>query len=171
VRRAAFAVLCGVVGLVLSGCQQSGQSRYSYQEVGRSTVIEFGTVLSVRPIDITGQNTGTGALAGAAGGGVAGSAIGRGVGNAGAIVGGVLIGAAVGALVEQGLADRSGLEYTIVLANGKTITIPQEHKKEDRVFNSGERVMVQASGIYQRVLPADNIPTEIARPKDLKVKD
>ena len=34
----------------------------------------------------------------------------------------------------------------------------------------GDRVMVQASGLYQRVLPASNLPTEIDRPKGIEFK-
>jgi len=157
--------------IFLFGCEHPGQNRYGYQEVGTTQVVEFGTVVAIREVDITGKNTGLGAAAGAAGGGIAGSAIGQGTGNAGAILGGVLVGAVAGALAEQAMADRTGLEYTIVLENGKTVTVVQEHKKEDRVFKPGERVMVQASGLYQRVLPADNIPTEMARPKGIKLKD
>ena len=125
-----------MVASTTAGCYQNSQSRYSYQEVGQSTVVEFGTVVAMRQVDITGQNTGVGALGGAAAGGIGGSTIGRGAGNAGAILGGVLIGAAVGALAEQALADRTGLEYTITLSNGKTITIVQEHKKDERTLQS-----------------------------------
>jgi hypothetical protein len=31
--------------------------------------------------------------------------------------------------------------------------------------------MVQNNGSYQRVLPANDLPTEIKRPKSIKVKD
>lgn len=166
--------LAGAVVLLavgLTGCQNPGQSRYSYYDVGRSRTVEFGTVVAVRQVEITGRNTGAGGLVGGAAGGIAGSTIGRGSGNAAAILGGVVIGLAAGALAEQALVDRTGLEYTVTLANGKTLTIVQEQDKNDRVFAPGERVMVQASGAYQRVLAADHLPTEIARPKGIEVKD
>ncbi len=155
----------------LAACQNPNQNRYSYQDVGRASVVEFGTVVAVRQVDITGRNTGLGAGVGGAAGGIAGSTIGRGSGNAAAVLGGVVIGAIAGAVVEQAMADRTGLEYTVTLSNGKTITIVQEQGPSDRVLAPGERVMIQASGTYQRVLPADHLPTEISRPKGIKVTD
>lgn len=155
----------------LTACQNPNQNRYSYQDVGRASVVEFGAVVAVRQVDITGRNTGLGAGVGGAAGGIAGSTIGRGSGNAAAVLGGVVIGAIAGAVVEQAMADRTGLEYTVTLANGKTITIVQEQGPSDRVLAPGERVTIQASGTYQRVLPADHLPTEISRPKGIKVTD
>jgi outer membrane lipoprotein SlyB len=172
-RRARGWLLAGTLAgaLTLGGCEQPSQNRYAADEVGHSTVVKFGTVVAARSIDITGKNTGAGALVGGAGGGIAGSTLGHGGGNAAAILGGVVVGAVAGAVAEQALADRTGLEYTIVLENGKTITIAQEQNKTDRVFAAGDRVMVQASGSYQRVLPTDNLPAEVSRPQGIKIKD
>jgi len=156
---------------ILSGCANNGQNRYSYSEVGHATLAVFGTVVSTRTVDINGKNTGTGAAVGAAAGGIAGSQFGNGGGNAAATLAGVIIGAAAGAMAEQALADRTGLEYVIALTNGKVLTIVQEQNKGDRVFNPGERVIVQASGQYQRVLPADNIPTQMNRPVGIDFVD
>lgn len=154
--------------LMVSGCATQGQSRYNYTEVGQASAVEFGTIVTVRQVDITGQNTGTGAvLAGTAGGIIAGAARGGPV----AIVGGVLVGAVAGAIAEQAMANRVGLEYVILLRNGKPITIVQNQESKDRVFQSGERVMVQVSGSYQRVLPADSIPTQMSRPVGITVQE
>jgi len=163
------AAILVVLAATLSGCATQGQSRYSYQDVGRASVVEFGTVLASRPIDIRGQNTGAGGLVGATAGGLAMSNVGRGTGNAAAIIGGAVVGAMVGAAAEQAMSDRVGIEYVITLANGKTITIVQEQAQGDRVFIPGERVMVQASGTYQRVLSAGHLPTEVNRPRDIKI--
>ena len=157
--------------MALGACATQGQNRYSYQDVGRATVVEFGTVLASRPVDIRGQNTGAGGLVGATAGGLAMSNVGRGSGNVAAIVGGALVGAAAGALAEQAMADRVGIEYVVTLANGKTITIVQEQGQGEQVFGPGQRVMVQSSGTYQRVLSADHLPTAVNRPKDIKVVD
>lgn len=158
-----------LAGSLLTGCATQGQSRYSYQDVGRASVVEFGTVLASRAVDIRGQNTGAGGMVGATAGGLAMSNVGRGTGNAAAIIGGALAGALIGAAAEQAAADRVGIEYVITLANGKTITIVQDQPQGDRVFAAGERVMVQASGTYQRVLSADHLPTEVTKPKDIKL--
>ncbi|MCM8736424.1 hypothetical protein M5E06_20055 [Azospirillum sp. A1-3] len=155
----------------LAGCATQGQSRYSFQDVGRASVVEFGTVVASRQVDIRGQNTGVGGVVGGTAGGLAMSNVGQGSGNVAAILGGVLVGAAIGAMAEQAASDRIGIEYTITLANGKTITIVQEQAAGDRVFNPSERVMVQANGTYQRVLPADHLPNQIARPQGIKVVD
>lgn len=155
----------------LTGCATQGQSRYSFQDVGRASVVEFGTVVASRQVDIRGQNTGVGGVVGGTAGGLAMSNVGQGSGNVAAILGGVLVGAAIGAMAEQAASDRVGIEYTITLANGKTITIVQEQASGDRVFSPSERVMVQANGTYQRVLPADHLPNQIARPQGIKVVD
>lgn len=161
--------ICLAAGL--TGCATQGQSRYSFQDVGRASVVEFGTVVASRQVDIRGQNTGVGGVVGGTAGGLAMSNVGRGSGNVAAILGGLLVGAAVGAMAEQAASDRVGIEYTITLANGKTITLVQEQAAGDRVFSPSERVMVQANGTYQRVLPADHLPNQIARPQGIKVVD
>lgn len=155
----------------LAGCATQGQNRYSFQEVGQAAVVEFGTVIAARQVDIRGQNTGVGGAVGGAAGGLAMSNVGRGSGNVAAILGGVVVGAVVGAMAEQAASDRVGIEYTITLANGKTITLVQEQAAGDRVFNPSDRVMVQANGAYQRVLSADHLPNTIARPQGVKVVD
>ena len=153
------------VALLVQGCETPGQNRYAAVDVGRASVVEFGTVLAYRQVDIKGKNSGGGALAGGAAGGIAMSGVGNSGGNAAAVLGGVVAGAIAGAMIEQSMADRIGLEYVISLANGKTITIAQELQKGDRIFNAGERVMVQASGTYQRVLAADYVPVAPPTPR------
>lgn len=164
-------VLAITTTLALVGCQHPGQNVYSYREVGRANLVNFGTVLAVRDVAIEGQNTGGGALVGATGGGIAGSQFGRSGGNAAATLAGVAIGLVAGALIEQAAANRTGLEYTVTLETGVTMTIVQEKNDGDRVLQPGERVMVQLSSGTQRVLPTDNIPTEIKRPQGVKVVD
>lgn len=169
-RKVCFVVsLCLLTGL--GGCATQGQSRYSHQEVGKASIVEFGAVIASRKVDIRGQNTGVGGAVGGVAGGLAMSNVGQGSGNTAAILGGVLVGAALGAMAEQAASDRIGIEYIITLSNGKTITIVQEQGSGERVFNAGERVMVQATGNYQRVLPADHLPAEISRPKGINVID
>lgn len=158
--------------LVLNACAPgSTQSQYVFSEVGVSRLVEFATVIQARPIDIRGENTGAGAVAAGAIGGGAASYAGGGSGQIWAAAGGALAGAALGALAEQELSDRKGIEYVVTTEKGVTKTIVQELVKGDVVFKGGERVMVQTSGSYQRVLPAQSLPTEIARPKGIKVKD
>ncbi|MGA7239909.1 MAG: hypothetical protein WBY44_29785, partial [Bryobacteraceae bacterium] len=85
--------LCAVLSLfVLAACANPSQNSYSDQDVGRNALILFGTVVSERPVDIKGTNTGAGAGAGALAGGVAGSTIGRGNGSVLGLLGGAIIG-------------------------------------------------------------------------------
>ncbi len=165
------AAILGVAALSLGACASQSQNRYSYRDVGQATSVEFGTVMATRPVDITGQNTGAGGLVGGAAGGLAMSNVGKGSGNVAAILGGALVGAVAGAVAEQAISDRTGIEYVVTLATGRTITIVQEQAANEPVFGPGQRVMVQTNGTYQRVLSADHLPTETSRPKGIKVVD
>jgi outer membrane lipoprotein SlyB len=140
--------------ILLSACTQPGQSQYGFQDVGKVTAVRYGVIQDVRPVDITGQNTGTGATVGVAGGALAGSEFGQGRGTLGAMLIGAVVGGIVGAATEQSLSDRRGLEYTIDLDDGQTITVVQNLKKEDKPLEIDQRCMVQTSGSYQRVLPS-----------------
>ena len=161
-RRMAVALLA-MAALSLGACATQSQNRYSHRDVGRATSVEFGTVMATRPVDIQGQNTGAG--------GLAMSNVGKGSGNLAAILGGALVGAVAGAAVEQAVSDRTGIEYVVTLANGRTITIVQEQAVAEPIFGPGQRVMIQTNGTYQRVLSADHLPTETSRPKGIKVVD
>ncbi|MGE5537375.1 MAG: hypothetical protein ACM30I_02075 [Gemmatimonas sp.] len=155
----------------VAGCQHPSQNAYSYREVGKTSAVSFGTILAVRDIDIIGKNTGAGALVGAAAGGGAASYAGAGSGRNWAVGAGLIAGAIAGGLAEQAMSDRKGIEYTVVLESGVTLTVAQELPKTETVIPVGTRVIVQNSGGYQRVLPATNLPTEVKRPQGLKVVD
>ncbi|MCB0338677.1 MAG: hypothetical protein KDD53_03685 [Bdellovibrionales bacterium] len=161
-----------VVSLLFVGCSpRNSLNQYSEGDVGISTLVEFGTVVAVRKIQIRGEQSGAGATIGGLTGAGAGSAIGSGKGNTGAIIGGAAIGVAAGMIAEQALKDREGYEYTVTKENGMTITVAQNVMENEQILNVGQRVMVQSSGNYQRVIPADQLPTEIKRPKGIKVVD
>jgi len=164
--RSVIAGACALL-LFLSACHQPGQSQYGYQDVGKTTVVEYGIISDERPVDITGQNSGTGAMAGVGAGALAGSAFGQGRGTLGTMLVGAIVGGLAGAAAEQALADRKGIEYTIDLDLSKTITIVQNIKKEDKPLSVGERCMVQTSGQYQRVLPSHK-PFPDEQPKQKK---
>jgi outer membrane lipoprotein SlyB len=157
--------------LLLSACETPSQNVYDYREAGRSVIVNFGTVVDVRPIKIKGPNSGAGAIVGGVAGAGLGSQAGSGDGAAAMAVGGAVIGAVAGAMAEQALQDKTGLDFTIVMENGKTITVSQYFKKDEPLISKGDRVMVQTSGSYQRVLPANHLPEEIKRPKGIKVVD
>lgn len=159
------------MSLFLTACETPSQDVYDYREAGQSVIVEFGTVVDVRPIKIKGPNSGAGAVAGSVAGGAIGSNVGAGDGRGAAMIVGAVAGLAAGGLAEQALQDKVGRDFTIVLHNGKTITVSQYFKKDEPVIKTGERVMVQTSGSYQRVLPAEHLPETIKRPKGIKVVD
>ena len=147
--------ICIVMTMLLlaSGANPS-QNTYNDTDVGHNAVILFGTVISERPVDIKGTNTGGGAGLGMLAGGVAGSTIGRGNGSVLGVLGGAVIGGIAGAMAEQAAKDRQGIEYIITFAlTGQTQSIVQNIAKTDTPIAEGECVMVQMQGTYQRVLP------------------
>lgn len=141
-----------LTALLLTACANpSSQSNYSFSDIGRASNTVEGTILKSRLVAITGENRGNGMLAGGALGAVGASNVGNGTGNGLAVVGAAIVGAIVGNVVEQGLADSQGVEYT-VRTGKKIITIVQNQAKDDTVFKKGDKVLVQSGNGYQRVL-------------------
>lgn len=158
-----------LAALLLAGCGVSTQNRYSYQDVGKLTPVEFGTVLAKREIRIQGENTGIGALLGGGTQSMVGAQFGDGATSVASSLSGAVTGIASGSITEQILANRDGLEYLITLSSGKTVTIVQNIDDDDRPIEVGDRVMVQTSGHYQRVLPAKDLPETVVKPKGIEV--
>ena len=157
--------------LVLSACDFEAQSRYKYYEVGQIQNAEFGTVIGVRDIDIIAESSSSGGIIGGVAGGVGGAYLAGGGGSLVTLVAGAVIGANAFAALEQAVRNRGGVEYIVVLRNGKTITVAQNVVPKDIIHNINDRVLVQINGEYHRVLPANKLPTEIERPKGIKFKN
>lgn len=135
--------------LALSACASTNsQNQYSYQEVGKASETQTGTILKVREVAITGENRGNGSLAG----GALGLAAASHSNSAVVAVGATIVGAIVGNIAEQQLANSKGYEYTIRLNNKKVVTVVQNQATGDEVFHRGEKVMIQTGQGYQRVL-------------------
>jgi outer membrane lipoprotein SlyB len=166
---AAFSVISV---LLLTGCVTDSQNQYSAMDTGRQSEVEFGRIILVRQVKIQdNKSTGAGTLVGGAAGAGIGNAIGH--GNArgtGALIG-LGVGLIAGAIAEHELQNQKGVEYTITKRNGKTITIVQTIAQDDTPLRRGDRVMIQKSGHYQRVLAANDLPDEVKKPKDVKVVD
>lgn len=160
-----------LIPILLIGCDYATQTRYGYSEVGQVQVVQFGTVIAIRDIEIMGESSVGGAIAGGAAGAAAGGNIGGGTGTAVAVVAGAVVGATAGAALERAIRKRGGVEYTIVLENGKTITVAQNVSEKDVIHKNNDRVIVQINGQYQRVLPANSLPEEIKKPKGIKFID
>jgi len=135
------------LSILLTACAATqGQNQYNASESGKATEVVMGTVLKVKEVAITGENRGNGAI----GGGALGLAAASHSNSALVAVGATIVGAIVGNIAEQELANSKGYEYTIKVGK-KIITIVQNQVAEDRVFQKGDKVMIQTSGGYQRV--------------------
>lgn len=179
------ALTIGVVAM-LSGCATDSQNQYSSSDIGQQIDVDFGTVVAERQVKVQAENSGLGAAGGGLAGAGVGSAFGQGSGQGYAILGGLIVGAIAGGIAEHELQNRVGIEYTITKADGHTIIIVQNVAKDDKPIKVGQRVMIQtsgksiiqsgdktvaqASGKYVRVLPAEDLPTEIKKPKGIKLK-
>jgi outer membrane lipoprotein SlyB len=129
-----------VCGLLLGGCAypQGSYDYRGYQVMGEQTV-RFGVVDSLRPVRINPGETGVGTAGGAVLGGIAGSHVGGGSGQVAGAVGGAILGGILGSNIERSANERQGIEVTVLLDNGKYISVVQE---ADELFRPGDRVRV-----------------------------
>jgi outer membrane lipoprotein SlyB len=146
------AALAGSVAMAGCAYNSSSPDVYTASQAQREETVRMGTVESVRGVKIStnnGQPSGLGAIGGGAVGAVAGSTLGGGTGSIlTGIIGGIA-GAVAGNAVENGVAQRNGLEITVQLDNGDLRAITQTATGE--VFQAGERVRLLSSGGVTRV--------------------
>lgn len=146
--------MAGLAALLLAACSGGpSRNRYDHTEAGKSRGLEFATVVAVREVAVTGKNAGIGAGAGGVAGAIAGNDLGNGYGQLAGAVAGAVLGAVAGNMAEQEIADYTGLEYTLALENGRMVTLVQNPAQGEPVFRPGDRVVMQSSGSYQRLLP------------------
>lgn len=125
---------------LLSGCPASmSASAYTRDQARSAQNVEYGTVQSVREVQIEGTKSGVGTVAGGAVGGVLGNEVGAGTGRTLATIGGGLAGALAGSAIEEGATRQRGLEITVRLDNGRTMAVTQA---ADESFVAGDRVRV-----------------------------
>ena len=148
--------------LIVSACTSPGQNTYDTRELGRSKLVNFGTVIGVRTVQVVDRDS-----KGAAVGGVVGLVAGRKGSSPGEVVASTLAGAATGAAVGALAQPQDAVEYTVTLETGATLTLAQARNPADRPIAVGDRVMVQLSSGVQRVLPASDLPTSIAKPQGI----
>lgn len=169
--------------VVLSACtpfRSGSESVVSSADVNRAAVVERCRVLEVREITIRDENPGgTGTLVGALGGAMvgtaAGSQIGGGIGNdlatnLGAL-GGVAAGAAIGESIDQGRAERTGVEYGVIKANGDEFVVRQELFPSDRIAQPGEtcRISTNTANGKITILPAAQLPNAVNAPQRTQI--
>jgi len=125
---------------LLTSCVSSRSAQvYSRDQALQEMRVNYGTVQSVRSVQMEGTQSGVGAVAGGVTGGVLGSMVGGGRGQVLGAVVGALGGAGVGALAEEGVTKKNALEITVELDTGEVLSVVQE---ADLQFSPGERVRV-----------------------------
>ncbi len=112
-----------VGGSLLMGCSSISGNKSEAQHIGEVSRVEYGTIVSMRKIEIKPESSGTGTALGAVGGGILGSMFGGGNAKYATALGGAAIGAVAGNAIEN--RTQEGFEYTVKLENGSTITIAQ----------------------------------------------
>ena len=137
----------------LTGCVSGLEgSSYSRSEARQVQQVEFGAILSTKPVIIEGQRTDWGELSGVIIGGIAGSSVGEGKGQQIATTLGAIGGAVAASVVEEKATRVQGLELTVKMDSGKILSIVQE-VDEINQFQKGQRVRILMQGSLARVSP------------------
>ncbi len=178
-------VACGVFAASCTSTYTT-ENTYSASEVGVSKKVERCRVLEVREVQIRDKDVvegaaGIGTATGALGAGLGGAQIGSGgAGTVAAAAGigllGGVLGQAVGRKVGEKAGTRTGVEYSVLLADGEERTSVQDLAEGDRIINPGETCRIQMAYDPKnatwtgpvRILPAEQLADEIARPKETR---
>lgn len=139
----------------LAACSTTSPDVIQKGDAQRLSQVQDGTVLSVRPVVVEGNQSGVGAAAGGIAGGVAGSSVG---GKREAVVVGVLgavAGAVVGNAVERMSTREDAVEIIVQLKNGERRAIVQA--KGNETLQPGEAVILVTTGGKTRVSRAPAI--------------
>lgn len=135
--------------LVLTACGANpSATTYSRDQALAVQQVQFGTIVSVREVQIEGTQSGVGAVAGTVVGGVAGSGVGGGRGSAIAAVVAGVAGGLIGNKVENAATKKQGLEITVQLDSGNIISVVQQAEEN---FQAGDRVRLLTSKGVARV--------------------
>jgi outer membrane lipoprotein SlyB len=134
--------------LPLGGCAESPNS-VSSAEANTVQSVYFGTITALQGVDIRPGQTRIGAITGAIIGGAAGSTLGSSTAaNVAGAAAGATVGGAAGSAV-QGADRRNGIDFTIRLDNGDTVSVVQQGNVND--WRVGDRVRVTGSAGNARV--------------------
>ncbi|GBC63947.1 glycine zipper 2TM domain-containing protein [Desulfonema ishimotonii] len=138
-----MAAVLAMFSLLAAGCASSRSGEvYTRDQARQSMSVYYGTVLTVKNVQIEGTKSPAGTLMGGAAGAVAGNAVGGGSGRAIATVVGGIAGALAGGAIEEGVTRKAGLEITVELDNGQIMAIVQE---ADDQYVVGDRVRILRS--------------------------
>lgn len=147
-----FLVMLLVVSSV-SGCANLNGNAYSPNLISSNQAevasrVDFGVVVSVKPVQIENNGSMLGTVVGAGAGGLAGSMIGKGAIRGLGIIGGALGGGILGNAITKGSASSNGLQITVRLEHGTPIVVTQGAQEQ---FKVGQQVQVITSQGKTRV--------------------
>jgi len=139
--------VCLPLVILLASCAQDTRTGDVYRQgdTRQAQSVSFGKVTSVRRVKIEGNHE-AGTLVGALAGGLLGSQLGRGsAAHTAGAVGGAVAGGVIGSNVEQSMGNRPGVEITVRLNEGGSLSVVQQANPNES-FYVGDRVRVLTSG-------------------------
>lgn len=141
------------VAMALTACASSSPDVIQRSDAQRMSVVEDGTVLSVRSVTVEGSQSGAGAATGGVVGGLAGYGAG-GNQREGQIIGvlGAVAGVVAGNAVERMSTREDAFEILVQLKNGDRRVVVQAKGME--VFTPGDAVVLVTTGGKVRVAKA-----------------
>lgn len=139
--------------LTLSACASSSPDVIQRSDAQRLSVVEDGSVLSVRSVTVEGSQSGGGAVTGGVVGGLAGYGAGANQ-REGQIIGvlGAVAGAVAGNAIERMSTREDAYEILVQLKNGDRRAVVQS--KGSEVFAPGDPVVLVTTGGKVRVAKA-----------------
>ena len=142
-------LLAAAALVALGACSTTSPDVIQRGDAQRMSVVQDGTVLSVRPVVVDGSQSGVGGVAGGVVGGIAGASVGG--HRESAIVGvlGAVVGAVAGNAIERASTREEAVEVLVQLRNGERRAIVQAKGSEN--FVTGEPVIIVTTGGKARV--------------------
>lgn len=149
-------LIVALTGVTLAGCVNDNSLSgdvYSASEAKQIHSVTYGTLVSVRPVQIQGDdNTNViGAIGGAVLGGFLGNTIGGGTGRSLATAAGAVAGGVAGQGVQGSMNKSQGVELEIRRDDGSTIAVVQ--KQAASRYAVGQRVAMTSNGSEVTVSP------------------
>ncbi|MCT4535400.1 glycine zipper 2TM domain-containing protein [Halodesulfovibrio sp.] len=146
-------VLVLIALTVLAGCtNRYNPNVYSGDQAMQADSISYGTITRMNAVTIKDDNTGVGLVGGGLAGGLVGSTIGGGSGRVLGAVGGAIVGATAGALAEDEFQKTDGIQITVRLDSGRSVSIVQAAEGSNFSYGQRVRVITSPNG-KSRVLP------------------
>lgn len=140
--------------LAVSGCANTdvlGGNVYRADQVKEVRQISYGTIVSVREVQIQADSPGAlGSVGGGVIGGIAGSSVGNGRGSAIMSTVGAVLGSIIGNAIEQKASLVTSLEMVIRKDDGTEIVVVQ---KREPGFEPGKRVRLVGNAADINVSP------------------